>query len=116
MKQSVNKKVSASIEIGKYVDLDIFEEVNGRYIAVDIEVKASSEEEVEKAFDLLAEKLEAVSSIEIDWSTCPTIDEYNGVWVYSESFCVEYEHGYMTELKKEIKADFKAVKKELGFK
>lgn len=109
-------KASASMTFGKYVDMDMFEEVNGRYLAVDVEVKASSEAEVEEAFQMLAEQLEAEASVEIDWALCPTIEENNGVWSYQDCFCIEYDHGYMTAMKKALKAEFKAVKKVLGFK
>lgn len=109
-------KASASMTFGKYVDMDMFEEVNGRYMTVDVEVKASTEAEVEEAFDLLAEKLEAEASVDVDFAQCPTITEENGTWVYQDCFCLEYEHGSMTEMKKDLRVDFKTVKRELGFK
>ena len=109
-------KASASMTFGKFVHMDMFEEVEGRYLAVDVEVKASTEAEVEEAFELLADKLKAEASVDVDFALCPTISEENGTWIYQDCFCLEYEHGSMTEIKKDLRADFKAVKKVLGFK
>ena len=111
------EKASASVEFGKYEHENIFGEIEYRMLTVDITLTAKTEEGVEALWSKFAERLEEVSNIDIQWSTCPTVDKNSkGSWYYSESFCVDYEHGMMTEIKKDFMADFKAVKKEFGIR
>ena len=109
-KQAKKNNISASMMFGKFVNEDTEE----RYITVDIEVRGNSEEEVENAFIKLSDKLENEGSINIKFAKCPTIEEEkNGRWIYQDAFIIEYEHGCMTEIKKDLKKDFKSFKKEL---
>lgn len=111
------EKASASVEFGKYELTNFFDEVEARYMTVDIVLTAETEEGVEALWSKFADKLEEASDLEIGWSTCPTVDKNsNGSWYYAESFCVPYEHGFMAEMKKDFKSDFKAVKKEMGIR
>lgn len=111
------KKPSAKVDFVKYEHEDIFGEIEYRQLCVDITLTANSEEEVNELWDKFTERLEEVSYIDIRWSTCPTIEEEKeGVWTYFESFVVDYEHGMMTEIKKDFMADFKSVKKEMGIR
>lgn len=116
VEEQPKRKGSASMTFGKYEILDCFEEVEARFLTVDVLVKGKTKEEVEANFEALADRLVEVSNYTFEWSTCPTVDEYNGVWSYHEMFTLEYEHGFMTEMKKDLMADFKAVKKEMGLK
>ena len=111
------EKASASVQFGKFEHENFFGEIEYRQLTVDITLTAETEEGVENLWYELAEKLEEASDLDICWSTCPTIEQNrNGSWYFSESFCVEYEHGMMGIIKKEFMADFKAVKKEMGIR
>ena len=111
------EKASASVQFGKYEHEDMFGEVEFRQLTVDITLTAETEEGVEALWGKFAERLEEVADVEISWSTCPTVDKNrNGSWYYAEGFVVDYEHGMMTEIKKDFMADFKAVKKEFGIR
>lgn len=111
------EKASASVEFGKYEHEDIFGEIDYRQLTVDITLTAETEEGVEALWGKFAKRLEEVSEVEIGWSTCPVIEtNRKGSWCYTESFAVDYEHGMMSEIKKEFMADYKAVKKEFGIR
>lgn len=104
------------MKVGKYVVTDCFDEVIDRFVTVDVELKGTSEKEVEDNFLVLAEKLEEMSNVTIEWSTCATVEEDKGTWIYQDMFTLEYEHGFMTEIKKDLMADFRAIKKEMGLR
>lgn len=117
LNKPAKKKASAKLTFEKWEDTDwLTDEREGRYINIDIEVKAETKAEAEAIFDELAEKLEEVADVEISWSTCPSCEEYKKGFYYADSFIIEYEHGFMTEIKKDLMKDFKSVKKEMGIR
>ena len=107
---------SASIIFGKYEQEDVFGEVDARFLTVDMEVKAKTKEEASDILETLSERLAEVSDVDITWACCPESDEYRGKAYCSDMFTLQYEHGFMGEMKKGLMADFKAVKKSLGIR
>lgn len=111
------EKASSTITFGKYEHEDIFGEIEYRQLTIDITLTSETEEGVNNLWEIFSKKLEATSDLEINWSTCPTIDQNkNGMWYYAEGFTIDYEHGCMTEIKKDFMDDYKTVKKELGIR
>ena len=111
-------KGSATVEFSKYENKNCFDEVEYRTLGIDIIVTSDTKENVELLFDIISNKLEEKSDLDINWSTCPSIyyDHIKNKWYYIEGFDIEYEHGNMTEIKKDLKKVFKQVKKEIGVK
>ena len=112
------QKASARVDFGKYEHEDIFGEIEYRQLTVDVTLTAETEDEVEALWEKFTERLEEVADVETNWSACPTIGQSHktGAWYYCDSFVVDYDHGMMTEIKKDFMKDFKAVKKEMGIR
>ena len=101
-REDVVVKASASLQFGAYT----FEE-GQRVMDVTMTVKSADAESV---FDALATRLEnELSYHDVQFMRCP--DEMEGQYV--DSFVVEYSHGSMADIKKEIMGAFKSIKKEL---
>ena len=102
-------KGSASIKFSKYEDVNIFEEVEQRYIAIDITTKSNIIENAKILLDLIIEKMQKLDE-EIKFCLCPSEVGNNSI---SDGFVLEYYHGEATDTKNYIKDLFKQVKKDL---
>lgn len=107
-----NSNVSVKVDMSKYQHDNYSKD---RELTVTVTVTAKSDLEAEKAFNKLADHLGDTSDTEIVWSTCPTIEEEKGKFTYTEIFSVQYEHGFMAGIKKDLRNCFKISKKALGF-
>ena len=92
---------SASISFSKYED----EYSDSRHLAIDLAVKGLNATQV---FNLIAEQME--SDLNINFLRCPEVEE----GMHIDSFTIDYDHGEMGNIKKEITNIFKSIKKKLG--
>ena len=102
-------KGSAAIAFGKYEDINMFEEVDKRYISIDITTKSNTLENAEILLDRIIDKMEALDN-NINFSRCFAEMDANSI---NDCFILEYEHGEATDTKDHIKDIFKQVKKDL---
>ena len=103
-------KGSARLDFAKYESEDFFGETS-RAVDTNLIVTAATEEEAEEILSAIANELE------IELCDCREIEKLsNGKVRVYDIFMVEYDHGYMAKTKKDLMADFKAVKKDLGIR
>ena len=108
-------KGSASMQFNSVINEDNWGEVEDRYISIDVTFTSESEEAVEKIADKFIEKFEEEADVE--FARCPDIIKLkNGKYQYTDMFTVDYDYGYMAEIRKDLKTAFKAVKKEMGIR
>ena len=102
-------KGSAAISFGKYEDINMFEEVEKRYISIDITTKSNIIENAEILLNNIIDKMESLDN-NIKFSRCFAEMDTNSI---NDGFILEYEHGAAADTKDYIKDMFKQVKKEL---
>lgn len=102
------------IEFGVYNTLDKYEreysfDTNKRYLTVDIEVIAKTEEIADTYLEFMQEYIEGENS-DIYFARCTSTEEHKNGYSAYDSFIIEFEYGVMTELKKEIMVLYKESK------
>lgn len=103
-------KGSARLEFGKYEKVDMFDEVEERFIDATITITTKDED---MAMDIL-EALEKELGVEM--LRCPSIDETKtGIKLY-DGFVMEYNHGQASSDKKDMMLAFKEAKKIIGIR
>lgn len=108
----LNKVASAKLEFSSVLK-DEYSNVHRRFFTAYITVTSKNEDDnskIESIFDELVDKVVANCNYDIQVDGCPTI-EYNS---YCDGITLEYEHGSMTDIKKDIREAFKQSKKEMG--
>lgn len=104
-------KITGKMEQLKHESFDFFGDREERTLAFypTLTTKNGSLEDLERAFDLIAEYMK--KELDITFSRCPYDEEFNGVIKYGDSFYIEYTHGDMKEIKKEVMVVWKEAKK-----
>lgn len=104
-------KGSARLEFGKYEKVDMFDEVEERFIDATITITTESED---MAMDIL-EALEKEMGVEMLW--CPSVDETkNGKVKFYDGFVMDYNHGQASSDKEDMMWAFKQAKKKIGIR
>ena len=105
-------KGSARIEFSKYEKIDMFDEVEKRFITVDITTKSNNLENAEKLLDLISAKMEELDN-DIKFHKCHAELDNNSI---ADGFILEFYYGEAEDTKKYIKDLFKQIKKSLGIR
>lgn len=111
------RKCSAKLDFTKWEKVDFFDEVEDRYINVNIEITGTSVEEVNEAYDKLsAIMVEELDEYDFQFANCPDeeVNERTGKVYYRECAIVPYEHGSTSSIKKDIMNVWKNAKKRVG--
>jgi len=104
-------KVTGKIEECKQESFDFFGDREARVLAFypTLSTKNGSLEDLENIFNSIAKYME--EELDVEFARCPYDEELNGVVKYGDSFHIEYVHGDMKSLKKEVMTVWKEAKK-----
>ncbi len=107
----VKEAISGRIEAVKSEDVNHWGEVEKRYLIfyTTLSSKNSSFEALEDTLYNVAEYME--SKLDIEFSYCPYQDDYKNIKSYGDGFYIEYNHGDMMDIKKEVMQAWKEAKK-----
>lgn len=109
-------KVTGKMEIAKFESRDQWEEVGYRTLSFypQLSTTNGTHEELEEIMCDITTYME--NELDIEFIRCPSQDEHKGVKSYTDSFDIEYRHGDMKQLKKEVMQVWKQAKKHFGIR
>lgn len=108
-------KASGKITIEKYEDVNMWEEVENRYLNyyITLTTKNGSKKNLESLYDKVVNFMENKDS-DIKFNRCPTEEEEQDKIYYTDGFLIPYEYGNMKDIKEYIRDIWKETKKEFN--